>query len=267
MVLAPQPKLHLAGTYGRRVGASLRRVWENVYDWEHLAHLHDGSFIACDLLDRGAWGWRARLVLANRDEQLTELRADRDDGSYVSTTLEGKGAGTQIRVKLAPVAPHVTDMSVEFHVPETRPDRLDEIGRAYAAIYARLWDEDEAMMRERERMLSASTAASDMPARLDLGREVESRARLPVFFEWGARSFRLVALEGRLVAHATVFPHWLGPLGNAPVVAGAVRCPWHGYLFDIVTGTCVGRPGLTLDRAPHITVEGGRVTAAVESLA
>ena len=45
--------LHLAGDYHRRVGASLDRIWENVFDWEHLAHLHDGSFRHCELLAQG----------------------------------------------------------------------------------------------------------------------------------------------------------------------------------------------------------------------
>ena len=75
--------LQLAGTYHRRVHASLRRIWENVYDWEHLAHLHADSFAACELLDRGSWGWRARLVVANSDEQVIELIVDPDRDRYV----------------------------------------------------------------------------------------------------------------------------------------------------------------------------------------
>lgn len=253
--------LQLAGTYHRRVRASLRRIWENVHDWEHLAHLHDDSFAACDLLDRGSWGWRARLVIAKGDEQVIELTADPDRGRYVSTTLEGTGVGTEIRVQLTPVAAALTDVSVEFHVPETRPERLPRIGEAYAAVYARLWDEDEAMMRERERMLAAIKSASAGPAEMDLGEAAAVRAQLPLIFGLAGRSFRLMELDGALIAHSTVCPHWLGPLGDAPVEDGTLRCPWHGYRFDVVSGACIGRPALKLDTAPAIRVENGRVLA------
>lgn len=260
-----EPELHLAGEYRRRVGASLRRIWENVHDWEHLAHLHEGSFARCDLLARGTWGWRARLVIANGDEQVIEVKTDQAAGRYHSTTLEGTGAGTQIRVALAAVAPHVTDVAVEFHVPEARPERLRAIGRAYADAYARLWDEDEAMMRERQRMLTPSPPTSDPAQPVDLGAEAEVRAALPRPFAFGGRPFRLVELDGTLVAHSTVCPHWLGPLGDAPVAGGAVRCPWHGYLFDVATGRCATKPGLALDRAPGIVVERGRVVATTRA--
>ncbi|HEX8389149.1 MAG TPA: Rieske (2Fe-2S) protein [Sphingomonas sp.] len=259
------PELNLAGVYRRRVGASLRRIWENVYDWEHLAHLHEGSFSRCDLLDRGAWGWRARLRIANGDEQVIEVRTDQESGRYVSTTLEGTGAGTEIRVVLSAVEPHITDVVVEFHVPEPRQERLDAIGRAYVAAYARLWDEDEAMMLERERMLGARTPALGPADSVDLGAEADVRARLPVLFEFGGRPFRLVDLEGALVAHSTICPHWLGPLGDAPVGDGAVRCPWHGYVFDIATGRCATKPGLALEGAPSIAVERGRVMATTST--
>ena len=136
-----EPELHLAGEYRRRVGASLRRIWENVHDWEHLAHLHEGSFARCDLLARGSWDWRERLVIANGDEQVISLRTDRAAGRYVSTTLEGTGAGTEIRVALTAVEPHVTDVAVEFHVPETRPERLRAITGAEWADLCRLAEE------------------------------------------------------------------------------------------------------------------------------
>ena len=59
------PPLHLAAVYRREVGASLARIWENVFDWEHLAHLHDASFASCGLIDRGAWGWRMEAFAAS----------------------------------------------------------------------------------------------------------------------------------------------------------------------------------------------------------
>lgn len=253
--------LSLAETYRRLVHASVARIWENVYDWEHLAHLHGESFSGCTLVAEGDWGWRVKLTLASGDEQLIELRADKAHDRYVSTTLEGTGTGTQIIVRLTPLQTHLTDVLVEFHVPETCPRRLEVIGRAYAQIYARLWDEDEAMMRERERLLQLRRQPWTMPESVDLGPVHQVRQTLPITFEFGGRSFRLVNIGGELRSYATVCPHLLGPLGDSPVVNGAVQCPWHGYRFDVATGRCLGRPGLRLEPAPDIRIDGGRVIA------
>lgn len=54
--------LHLAGVYRREVAAGMGRIWENVFDWEHLPVPHGADFHAVKLLDRGLWGWRMRLV-------------------------------------------------------------------------------------------------------------------------------------------------------------------------------------------------------------
>lgn len=260
----PGPALHLAGVYRRDVGASLDRIWENVFDWEHLDHLHESSFAACNLLAWGEWGWRMRLIVAGGDAgraQTIELRADRPDRRYVTTTTEGAGAGTEIRVSLLARAPHLTAVTVEFHVPESRPERLAAIGLAYVAAYRRLWDEDEAMMRARERALAQAAPKMAGPSSIELGSEAEVRANLPLSFALGGERYRLVDVDGALVAHAVVCPHWLGPLDEAPIVDGAVQCPWHGYRFDIRTGACLSGQRLSLGAAPAITTSNGHVRA------
>lgn len=259
MIVAP---LHLATTYRRRVNASLERIWENVFDWEHLAHLHEESFAACALIDAGRWGWRVRLTVQGTDTQLIEMRADRATGQYTSTTIEGTGAGTQIRVSLVPLDADVVDVTVEFHIPESRPERLAAIGAAYVEAYARLWDEDEAMMRTRQRALAKRRTPDLSAPSLDLGEEQTVRTSVPRAFDFGGISFRLVEINGTLIAHSRVCPHWLGPLGDAPVSSVEVRCPWHGYRFNIVTGACAGHPSLKLAPAPEISLIEGRVVAA-----
>jgi hypothetical protein len=202
--------LHLAGTYRRRVNASLERIWENVFDWEHLAHLHDGSFSDCVLVDSGLWGWSVDLTTLGGTPQRIDLRADREAGRYVSTTIEGSTKGTEIRVVLEPLGTNLVDVTVEFHLPETRPDRLEALGEAYCAAYAKLWDEDEVMMQARERALARRTTPDRTAPALDLGAEQAVRAMLPMPFEFGGAMFRLIELEGSLVAHSAVCPHWLG---------------------------------------------------------
>lgn len=253
--------LRLAGTYRRCVNASLARIWENVFDWEHLAHLHDGSFADCVLLDDGPWGWRVTLTPVGGAAQVVELRADRTNQRYTSTTIDGPGAGTQIRVALTPRAARTVDVLVEFHLPETRPDRLAALGEAYAAIYARLWDEDEAMMQARERALAQRSRSGGTTPPLDLGDSAAVRESLPLVFEMGGAPFRLIDFDGRLIAHSTICPHWLGPLDEVSVINGKVRCPWHGYRFDVIGGTCAEHPKLKLAFAPTIRVVDGRVIA------
>lgn len=256
------PVLNLAGTYRRRVNASLARIWENVFDWEHLSHLHDGSFSDCALIEAGPWGWRIALTgVGGSVAQVIEMRADRGRNRYTATTLEGTGAGTEIRVVLALREFRQVDVAVEFYIPETRPGPLKAIGDAYVDSYAQLWDEDEAMMVARERALALRFKPDFTVPSLDLGAEHAVRAQLPLLFELGGAPFRLVDLEGELVAHSTVCPHWLGPLDQTPVIDGAIRCPWHGYRFTVASGSCLGHAALKLLPAPSIRIIHGLVVA------
>lgn len=255
--------LALAATYRREVAASLARVWENVHDWEHLPWLHGSSFAAVELLGRGPQGWRVRLVAQPGDptrSQVVELVADEPAQRYRVVTREGPGAGSEIRVQLTPRAPHETGVVVEFHVPAMPPAKLARVGEVYMELYRRLWDEDEAMMVARERACTRAAARpSSVRSVADLGLEADVRARLPLVVELGGERFRLLELDGALLAHATTCPHWLGPLDGAPVNDGCVTCPWHGYRFDVRTGSSVdGRP-LRLAAGPSVAVEHGRV--------
>ena len=259
----PQPcPLGFAGRYERVVNASLARVWENVFDWEHLPALHAEDFLAVDLLECADWGWRLRLVNQPGDwdkAQTIEMRADRAAGLYCAVTLDGPGAGTEIRTRLEPRSPHRTSVIVEFHVPESRPDRLARIGGRYAEIYRRLWDQDEAMMVVRERALAARRRRARTPRARKLGAFEAVRAATPMVVNFGGKRFRIVELDGRLIAHAATCPHWLGPLDGVPVQNGVIRCPWHGYVFAIRTGRSCDGHSLRLDPAPQVSVENGWV--------
>jgi nitrite reductase/ring-hydroxylating ferredoxin subunit len=261
--LSPDPGLQLAGRYDRVVAVGIARVWENVLDWEHLPALHSGQFRSINLLDSGSWGWSARVVNQPGDEARAQTIAvwiDRAAGRYCSSTVEGPGTGTEIWTTLTPLGPDRTKVAVTFHVAETRPGRLGGIGARYVEIYTLLWDEDEAMMVERERALATRRAISrDAVAALNLGPVESVRATLPRLFEFGGERFRLLELYGRLIAHAATCPHWLGPLGAVPVVDGCIRCPWHDYAFDVLTGASTDGRGLALASPPRVLVEQGDV--------
>lgn len=254
-------RLYHAGTYRRRVGASLARVWENVLDWEHLPALHASSFAAVELIDAGIGGWRIRLTPRlgeARAAQVLRLDVDKAANRYSVTTEAGPGASSEIRVVLTPHGTSDTGVVVEYNVPVADPQRRAAIGAGFVAAYETLWDEDEAMMRAREAALAPSTPAP-MPARVELG--ALTGLASPLVFAFGPGQFRLVDLDGLLVAHSITCPHWLGPLENALVEDGRIRCPWHGYCFDVVTGRSADGHRLRLAAAPKLSIENGIVVA------
>ena len=245
-------------TYRREVGAGTARVWENVLDWEHLPWLHRRSFSRIELVDSGARGWRARVGLAPDAEQviLLEVEIEQDSGRYVSRTLEGPGAGTEIWTQLAPRGAR-TGIEVEFHVPGVRPARAAEVGAGFERLYARLWDEDEGMMVRRGHELARRPGpATASTASVVLGPLVVVRRRLPLLVELGGERWRVVELRGELLAHSTRCPHRLGPLEDARVEEdGCLRCPWHGYRFDLRTGASREGGRLRLAPAPRVRVD------------
>ncbi len=247
------------GVYERTIRASLERIWENVLDWEHLPGLHRGSFDAIRCLESSADGWRARLRGRGADESgeiEVEVRLDRPNLRYVTATVAGPGAGSEIRTRLEPGREDATEIRVEFLLPGVPSASVEALGRGYAALYARLWDEDEAMMIRRESMLAG---LGSLPERgrlpLDLGEHADVRARLPLRVEYDGRPFRVIALgDGTLVAHSTLCPHRLGPLEDATPESDTLECPWHRWRFDLASGrSCDGR-GLRLMPAPHVRI-------------
>jgi nitrite reductase/ring-hydroxylating ferredoxin subunit len=260
---ATDTHLACAGTYRRTIRAGLDRVWENVFDWEHLPALHEQDFHAVELLDSGSWGWRVRLINQPGDPsraQVIAMSADKRAHRYNVVTLHGPGKGSEIRTTLSPRSRQSTGVAVEFFVPRGVRD-LPAIAQRYREIYTRLWDQDEAMMMRRARVLARRRRSRrSNPRRKVLGPVDSVRARVPLIVEFGGEPFRIVELEGALVAHAATCPHWLGPLDEAAVVDGCIRCPWHGYKFDIRTGASVDGRNFMLPRPPQVVVQSGVVS-------
>ena len=243
--------------YRRTIRASLARVWENVLDWEHLPWLHASSFLGVELVAADRDGWRAWVTVPPTERprrSLVDVRLERDELHYWTRTIEGFGTGSGIRTALAPRAEHATDIAVEFFVPGLAAAAEVAVARAYRELYARLWDEDEAMMMRRQGVLdAASTAGARAPQ--PLGPLATLRPRLPLVVGTGRDAVRIVAVDGALVAHGVVCPHLGGPLEAAPVCDGVVTCPWHGYRFDVRTGAAVDGGSLRLPPAPRVDVD------------
>jgi Rieske Fe-S protein len=204
-------RLTRVATYHRTVPASLDRVRENVLDWEHLPWLHPETFGHVRLLERRRDGFRVESSMhgaAAGDSLDIDVAFEPDGLVYHSRTVRGRGEGTDIVTRLEDIAPRTTRIAVEFLVPDVSQERADRIGAVYTRLYALLWDQDQAMMMRRQ-MVIDGTLVTRM-------REVE--------------------VNGTRVRHPTVCPHLGGPLDDASVEDGCIRCPWHGYRFDLRTG-------------------------------
>ena len=80
------------------------------------------------------------------------------------------------------------------------------------------------MMRREEMMTRASAEPRRSEKPVPLGPSVELRRRLPLLVEFDGEPFRIVECEdGTLLAHATICPHWLGPLDEAAPQNGILR--------------------------------------------
>jgi len=252
--------LELAVTYHREVRAGIGRIWENVFDWEHLPVLHGIYFNHVGLIESGSWGWRVELTKnpGTPDRlMLTEVRADRAKGRYRVQTLAGDGPGTEIWTLLEPVGPDRTAIEVRSYLPEHHREKLETLGEKYGRSCQRLWDQDEAMMMRRDAVLArAADRRTRSRCPLPIGPLSELRPRLPLLVEFAGESFRIVEIEDRrLIAHATTCPHWLGPLEETTPENGILRCPWHGYLFDIRTGESADGRGYRLMPPPRIVID------------
>ncbi len=71
----------------------------------------------------------------------------------------------------------------------------------------------------------------------------------------GGRSIAMTRCGGRLGALENHCPHQGGPLGEGSIEKGLLRCPWHGYDYDPVTGAPAGRGLHDDDRVPAYDVE------------
>jgi nitrite reductase/ring-hydroxylating ferredoxin subunit len=251
--------------YERRVAGSLAGVWENVHDWEHLPWLHASSFRSIACLDAGDWGWRARVGptgAADDAELEIELRRRPGEEAYDVTTRAGPGAGSVVATRLAPVDADHTDVEVAFHVPGLGDEAAAAVGAGYVALYTRLWDEDEGMIVARADALAQRPAPVRETLRADLG--PRDALATPAAFALGGRRFFAAEIDGALLAWPALCPHRLGPLPDAADTGGCVRCPWHGYRFDVRTGRSADGRGLALGRVPALRVgPNGRVEAVL----
>ena len=252
-LLGVGPALELVVTCRREVRAGIERIWENVFDWEHLPVLHDMYFDKVELLEIGTEGWRVALTKqpGTPDRRMIlELKADRKKHRYRVKITAGDGAGSEIWTMMTPLGPQRTAIEVQYYLPERHAEKRKELAEKYRRSCEQLWDQDEAMMIRREAMVARATAPTlPSPASgggsgrgsstpVSLGLLAGLRQRLPLLVEFDGEEFRIVELEDEsLIAHSTTCPHWLGPLAEAVPKKGVLRCPWMVTVLTCVPAT------------------------------
>lgn len=256
-------KLPHVGTYRRVLPVSLQRMYENALDWEHLPYVHADSFSSIECLDSGPWGWRCRVTgRAGRDSVL-ELRLDRACRRWITRNLEGPNAGAEIWTHAFDIAERRVDIVVDFFVPDVEPEARDKVGAAYAKLYARLYDEDVAMMVLRQKHLDTRVDGGREADEIDLGRR--EGLRLPVALTAAGRAWVVNAVDDELVIYPALCPHQLGPLDGQALEQGVVTCPWHGYRFDVRSGECVSGQNCRFTQRPALVVSDGRVKVRAQT--
>lgn len=61
-------------------------------------------------------------------------------------------------------------------------------------------------------------------------------------FSVGGKHIALFNIEGTYYAIDDTCTHKGGPLSEGEVEGGKVTCPWHGAIFDVITGEVVRPP-------------------------
>ena len=239
------------GSYRRVLPVSLERMYENTLDWEHLPYLHESSFGSIECLDAGPWGWRARVVDSSGGASELELLLDRSRRRWITRNISGPSQGAEIWTQVAPLAPHKLEIVVDFFVPDVPVAAQEKVGRAYASAYTRLYDEDVAMMVARQAHLDRRVEGTSERERV-VGPVDQLAERLIVSFR--GRDLVLVQHEGDWHVFPAVCPHQLGPLAQAPLIAGTVTCPWHGYQFDVRTGANLSGQSCRFSQLPKVLV-------------
>jgi nitrite reductase/ring-hydroxylating ferredoxin subunit len=248
------------GTYRRELPVSLERLYENAIDWEHLPYLHRSTFSRIERIDAGDWGFRAQVWTHPYEERrafVIELKLDRDCRRWITSTLEGSGTGAEIWTHAFSLAERTTLVVVDFFVPGATEHAVIRLRDYYQKLYARLYDEDVTMMSLRETELDRVRAGqpSGRVTHEVIGQIAELRGRLPLETEFAGMRFKIVKLDGKLVAFSTRCAHLMGPLGEGRIEGGVVECPWHGYRFDIRSGECISGAACRLTPAPTVKID------------
>ena len=69
-------------------------------------------------------------------------------------------------------------------------------------------------------------------------------------------------VDGTFHAIDNTCKHRGGPLGEGELEGETVTCPWHAWQYNVKTGACLTKEGITVDKY-EVRVEDGDVKVAV----
>jgi nitrite reductase/ring-hydroxylating ferredoxin subunit len=72
------------------------------------------------------------------------------------------------------------------------------------------------------------------------------------------KALAIFNVDGQYAAVDNTCPHRGGPLGEGDLEGHVVRCPWHGWGWDVTTGANVNNPAVRIGCYP-VTVRDGVV--------
>ena len=72
------------------------------------------------------------------------------------------------------------------------------------------------------------------------------------------KALAIFNIDGTFHAIDNTCVHRGGPLGEGDVGGTIVTCPWHGWQYDVTTGTCVANPAAKVERY-EVAIEGADV--------
>ncbi|NOT21476.1 MAG: Rieske 2Fe-2S domain-containing protein [Nitrospiraceae bacterium] len=80
--------------------------------------------------------------------------------------------------------------------------------------------------------------------------------------EVSGKTLAIFNIDGTFHAIDNTCIHRGGPLGEGDVEGAIVTCPWHGWQYDVTTGTCVANPAAKVARY-EVKIEGADVKVLV----
>lgn len=258
--------LHYLGNYVRRLPSNMARMMENAYDWEHLPFVHPSSFASIDLVDSGAWGWRARIGVPGGLEptyQMLDLLVDAEKNYWVSTVFNGPGEGIEIHTQATTLSEDDIEVDVRFYLPDAPGDESSAaaILGYMQAQYATLYDEDIDLMQGRQSALEDRSKwrdSSDGQTEALVGALSDLDPAKPHTVETATGRYCIRYWQDKWIAHSAVCPHQLGPLQDSVMDQdGQITCPWHGYTFNAVTGESQDGACSALAKAPDLVERDG----------
>ena len=78
----------------------------------------------------------------------------------------------------------------------------------------------------------------------------------------GGKELALYHVGGQFYAVENFCPHRGAPLADGELAGHSVECDWHGWRFDIRTGSCLNRPDSPVE-SYEVVIEDGWITIRV----